>query len=130
MTNTTATETDHTSASRPARTRRWVRMTLVGGAVTAAAFTGIVAVAAGDDVEPTEEPAVVGADRYAAQLAELARVAREQGLAGLSPVSLRPISTQHVDAERYAAQLAELAQIAREQRLTGLSPVSLRPIDD
>jgi hypothetical protein len=124
MTTTASIPTAH----HPLRRHRWLGACLAAGAVGAATLT----VAAGrDDPTPPPAPAVMSpaaADRYVDQLRELARVAHDQGLTGLSPVSLRPIDAAGSPSARYADQLRELARVARDQGVTGLSPVSLGPI--
>lgn len=74
---------------------RWLRTCLVAGAIVATA--GVVFAAQDDDAErpaPARPGVTTAAHRYAAQLAELAEIAREQGLTGLSPLSLRPIDDE------------------------------------
>ena len=95
---------------------RWGRWALAAGAVLAVSATAIVVNDYSDDAQPRQRPAAVATDQQrAASLAAVAEMARENGLTGLSPLSLRPIE-RHAASETIAEHGSVRAAELRPER--------------
>lgn len=104
-----------------------------GAAVIAVALVGAAvgvggALVASAGASDTDRPAIRSTPGPTMEQRDaFAEWARERGLTGLSPASLRRVPTEPIATSAYAGMDA-LAEWARESGLTGLSPANLQRV--